>query len=641
MKLPVGKIVATVLVLLIALGGAGLMFGYAEATAGRESLVRAVRAIQAKDFPAATAELRETARHMQFAHVAFSGALWMRPIPRIGTMVRGATDVTYAASQVAEALGDAVGLADTFQRMVADLRDVKPSVDLSLAGLTVQDRARIGSALVRASVVVRQGNERIRLARLRLERIPPSSGVRGLDDARSVLFATLRELETRLEPLSIATLLAPRFAGFPEKTTSLVLFLNNTELRPGGGFIGTYGIVDTYAGSIARVETRDAYHLDRAAKHTGIAPPEPLKKYLGLREWFFRDSNWSPDFPTSARTTLQFFNQESELAFGTKPDITFVFGITPNVIGALLKIVGPITVDTSTFTPTNIADELEYQVEKGFKAKGVPFEQRKEILARFTDILMTRLSALPFAELQKIIWLLQDQAKEKQFMIYTPDPALERLLVDLGVSGRMRDDEGDFLQLVDANLGALKTDPVVKRSMQYQIFRNDFGTFARVTVNYTHSGVRSWKIASYQSYTRLYVPRGSTLEGVQYYNSRDVARAGCDPWKDRDCMKPGKDVSVGEDSGRTFFGARVAVPPQTRTTVIWNYRLPDNVLRQNPYRLMVPRALGSGITDLTFSLDLGKTIVSAEPGEDPANFGDQVYQFEGNLWHDREFVVRF
>lgn len=641
MKLPVGKIIAIVIFLLLALGGAGILVGYIEASAGRESLVAAVRAIQAKDFSAAQTALSATARHMQVAHVAFAGVGWMRPIPKIGAMARSASDVTYAASQVAGALRDAVRVADTFDRMIADLRRVKPSADLSLSGLTAADRARVGSALVRASVVVRQGNERIRLARGRLQRMPPDVGIKGLNDARSVLLTTLHELETRLKPLSLATLLAPRLAGFPEKTTSLVLFLNNTELRPGGGFIGTYGMVDTYAGSLARVLTKDAYHLDRAAKHTGVVPPEPMAKYLELKEWFFRDSNWSPDFSQSAKTTLDFFNQESKIVSGQAPPITFVFGITPDVIGALLKVVGPITVDTSTFTSANIADELEYQVEKGFKAKGVPFEQRKEILARFADILMTRLSALPFTELQKIVWLIEDKAKEKQFMVYSGEPELEAMLDDLGVSGRVPDAPGDFLMLVDANLGALKTDPVVRRTMRYTISRNEYGTFADVAVKYQHTGARSWKIASYRSYTRLYVPRGSKLETIRYYNSRDAARVGCDPRRDRTCFKTAKDITSGDDLDKTFFGALVTVPPQTETTVVWRYRLREDVLQKNPYRLTVLRPLGSGIIDLTTTLDLGKKITAAEPGEDPRAFGDSVYEFEGNLWHDKEFVIRF
>ena len=45
--------------------------------------------------------------------------------------------------------------------------------------------------------------------------------------------------------------IAETILGFEKPQTYLVLFLNNTELRPGGGFIGAYGIVTFNKGSVS------------------------------------------------------------------------------------------------------------------------------------------------------------------------------------------------------------------------------------------------------------------------------------------------------------------------------------------------------------------------------------------------------
>ncbi|MBT3949289.1 DUF4012 domain-containing protein, partial [Candidatus Parcubacteria bacterium] len=44
--------------------------------------------------------------------------------------------------------------------------------------------------------------------------------------------------------------LLPGLLGFTEKKTYLVLLLNNTEMRPGGGFIGTYVTLQANKGDV-------------------------------------------------------------------------------------------------------------------------------------------------------------------------------------------------------------------------------------------------------------------------------------------------------------------------------------------------------------------------------------------------------
>src|SRR3989339_164482 len=103
----------------------------------------------------------------------------------------------------------------------------------------------------------------------------------------------------------------PSFLGFTRPQTYLVLFLNNTEIRPGGGFIGSYALVKVDSGKIDILKTDGSENLDWAAPTDfRVESPAPLKKFLKQELWFFRDSNWSPDFPTSAKTSLWFYRFE-------------------------------------------------------------------------------------------------------------------------------------------------------------------------------------------------------------------------------------------------------------------------------------------------------------------------------------------
>ena len=78
----------------------------------------------------------------------------------------------------------------------------------------------------------------------------------------------------------------------------VIFFANNMELRPGGGFIGSFGIFEIGNYSIGEIKIYDIYDADgQLTVH--LDPPKPIAQYLHVPHWFFRDSNFSPDFFTN------------------------------------------------------------------------------------------------------------------------------------------------------------------------------------------------------------------------------------------------------------------------------------------------------------------------------------------------------
>src|SRR5262249_34451039 len=103
---------------------------------------------------------------------------------------------------------------------------------------------------------------------------------------------------------------APALLGVGTPSTYLLLAMDRSELRTGGGFIGNYGILTLQNAHLQQTHLQDTYVLDAAyfAK-TGKEPPAtyPWWPYHGASAeygWGLRDSNLSPDFPTNARTAL-------------------------------------------------------------------------------------------------------------------------------------------------------------------------------------------------------------------------------------------------------------------------------------------------------------------------------------------------
>lgn len=418
--------------------------------------------------------------------------------------------------------------------------------------------------------------------------------------------------------------------GFEKPQTYLVLFLNNTEIRPGGGFIGTYAVVKVDKGSPELLKTEGTEILDYSTPGNDLpAPPAPIKEQLLVDKWYFRDSNWSPDFRLSSEKSLELYRLEKGLEAN---NITGVVAFTPTLIEKLLDIVGPITVRGEEFNSKNFLEKTQYEVEYGFAPKGVARAERKGILGDMAKVLIGKLPAQIFSDWKTFYALWEQMVTEKQIMFYSTDSELQNVFKTQNWSGEILNTTGDYLLWADANLGAMKTDLAITRTLSYEIVPTSSGKYlAKVSMNYEHSGSFDWRTTRYRSYARVYVPEGSKLVSAEGAMEKDKS------------TKPGK-VDSGRELNREWFGAFVSIEPGKTRKLSFTYLLPDKVgeqIKNGQYNLFVQKQLGIISTDLKLKLDFGKLIKSASPGEDKTQYGDNVYELTKKINSDSEFIVKF
>ena len=113
--------------------------------------------------------------------------------------------------------------------------------------------------------------------------------------------------EETSEDLKTLLTLADAFSDTHGETkTFLILFQNNMELRPGGGFIGSFGILKVKDGHAESLQVHDVINFDGRIPDT-VPAPYPMKETLGVKSLKFRDSNYHPDFALNAKSTPNFF----------------------------------------------------------------------------------------------------------------------------------------------------------------------------------------------------------------------------------------------------------------------------------------------------------------------------------------------
>ncbi|MEK7451812.1 MAG: DUF4012 domain-containing protein, partial [Patescibacteria group bacterium] len=414
------------------------------------------------------------------------------------------------------------------------------------------------------------------------------------------------------------------------------------ELRPSGGFAGSYGIAKVTKGTVESIKTADVYALDRAASQVVTEPaPFPLQKYNETPVWFFRDANWSPDFVVSAQKFMELFVRESSVLatdvqeiIPSANNLDGVIAFTPLFIIDVLKIIGPLTVGGQTFTSENIYSTLEYQVEKGFAKQGLPESQRKEVIGDLMQEMLVKVSDLPLSDWFRIFNAIEHAFQTRQFFVYHANKETESILEKVGWAGNYVLNTQDVQLVVDANLASLKTDPSVDRTIKYALFKNTSGEWiGRTTLTYKHVGAFDWKTSRYRTYTRLFVPKGSELIRVTGAFQNDRIK------------NPEKDVGtadISEELGMTVFGAFTSIEPGETHALIFEYKIANTVktaIDRGFYDLTVFQQNGAFKKSLTLDLNFDTQVMYATPPEDSREWGDKHYRLNTILDQDKRFEV--
>ena len=255
-------------------------------------------------------------------------------------------------------------------------------------------------------------------------------------------------------------------ANDDKEKTFLILLQNNAELRPGGGFLGQYAIVQIKNGTVVSTKVEDANLLDQRIS-AKVQTPFPFEKMMSLRNWKFRDSNFSPDFPTNVEKAKYFFR----LAGGNSQQFDGVVAVNSQVFDDLFALTGPITVpgQSGEFNSENASRKLEEIVEKAYIMNpALDTQNRKAILKTMAPMIMQKL--LTLGNVTKIADLFHNEMKNRNVMLNFNDQNLQQAVAGVHWDGTVpKDWNDDYLMAVDANMGALKTDFFMRREMNYDL----------------------------------------------------------------------------------------------------------------------------------------------------------------------------
>lgn len=238
----------------------------------------------------------------------------------------------------------------------------------------------------------------------------------------------LIEKTTRLrdEYFDLLPLLAPAF-GRDQDAHYLILLQNGEEIRPSGGFPGTFGLLTIRNGQIVSLEIDDirtldwAYHDNRA---TPILSPGPIRTYLRQEEWLPHDALWSPDFAESAQAFLSMYNETGW------PELTGIIGVNHSVLESVLTSVGAYDVtlngESQTVGPDNFLEVIESHRDLTWQDLAV----HKRVVGVLGAALLDRIAAADFETKKAMYFGLRADADRREIQVYMLDPDMQLEVVE-------------------------------------------------------------------------------------------------------------------------------------------------------------------------------------------------------------------
>jgi len=396
---------------------------------------------------------------------------------------------------------------------------------------------------------------------------------------------------------------APYMLGTQEKRTYLLLFQNDKELRPTGGFLTAYSIMEVENGKLNQVSSSDIYDLDN--RYTpSVKAPDPIVDYLQgpyklSSKLRLRDMNWNPDFKNS----MELFSKEAQSA-GIS-GIDGIIAVDTQVVVYLLEALGQIGVPgygnfSATIDERCDCPQVVYELESFADVEGpvvwsenepgkivyAPenYDNRKKIVGPLMNSIISNALGQEKEKMPALFEAAWKSITEKHVLIYMFDEKAQLGLESFNIAGRMIDYDGDYLHINDSNLGGRKSNLYVQHEVN-QLVEIKNGEVVK-TLNITYKNPKEydgWLNSVLPNWTRVYVPLGSEL----------IDSSGFDD--------PGESY---EENGKTVFSGGFELRPEGVKKITLTYKLPMRF--DDHYNLFIQKQPGKHMP--LYTIELGKNL---------------------------------
>jgi hypothetical protein len=464
---------------------------------GKAALSRAESALSARSLGAARSDLRDAEAAFTAAQEEIEAlgpvASVARRIPVVRDQMRAVDTFAHAGLSLSQAAQPLVDAADTLINPVDEATPVSAAMDALRS--TQASLAPAVAAISQASDNVVQLKGTFLLG--------------PLASARDDLVARLPRIKARAVSAGDGLRALMAFAGDSGPRRYLFLSQNPDEIRPTGGFIGTYGVLTADHGQL-RLDRYDAIE-NWTGSHPDVSVPaedagSPFRFHSPPLRRTLSNVNSVPDWPQAAELAANLWKAAGE------PPVDGVISFTPGFMRRVLSVIGAVEVAAfgETVTAENMNERLDFHTHQTPPAEGTG---RKDFVAALAEVVMQALLQAPASKWEPLGQVMGEAFDAREAMAWSSDPVVAGVLADRSWDGAFPAHRGDFF--FNAEFAYItKNGRGIRRVYDHHVeLRPDGG--ARVTTELTLTNTlppHPLYNASSLAYMTVYGPEGAVLD---------------------------------------------------------------------------------------------------------------------------------
>lgn len=438
-----------------------------------------------------------------------------------------------------------------------------------------------------------------------------------------------RELKDTYSKLLSLSQVLPVVLGYEGEKKYLLLFQNNEELRPTGGFIGAVGDLTLKEGKIANFQLYDVYELDSKLENH-IDPPFAVRRNLE-EHLFLRDSNFFLNFQESASKSALIYNLETE----REPDA--VVAINLEVLKKILELRGSISLPSYNLTISN--ETVSQYLQTTSQEHNFPGSPNKnEILKALINQIIQKSEKDPKFKVE-FVKLIPEFLESKDILISYSDNSIQKVFSAIGYAGSYLDQRPknlkviqDYLYINEANIGLNNINSLISRSINYRAQIAHEAVVSEVTLSLTNAS----KNADYKTYLTFVVPNNSQLQSISINGvPQKITQAIIDPavFTLDDFVPPeGLEVEQYAINDLTHIAFVVTAVKDAKTDIMIKYNNGATVPLTNlsKYQLLIVKQ--PGVSNFDFN-----TIYEYPEGYKPNKANASLY---GSNFFEKKFSIK-
>jgi hypothetical protein len=380
-------------------------------------------------------------------------------------------------------------------------------------------------------------------------------------------------------------------------------------------------------------------------------PPAPLSQFMAIDLWVFRDSNWSPDFPTSARKAISLYRP------ARKSTPIGVIAIDQFAAGKIVDTVGPLNIPGAQ-TPVTGETLVEY-IRSAWAPENSEMNRewlwsRKSFMGDITQAALRRIES-GTVDWTSLLQIAVQLVEQRHIQIYIENEDVINFLKYQKWDSSLFLPKHDSFLFVESNVGYNKVSTRIERILSYDVDLTVSPPKVNVTVSLRHKSqndtdcqpeVRFYPTYEqsmercYWVYYRFFVPEGSQLvEASQHPIDANHVLTG-QPWHGL------VTINQADEGAATLFEQALLLPTASSIEVKLTYNLPEHVIKVEDdntyiYRLALQKQAGLRTIPTRVQLRVPQNAIISRVHPEAQQISSGIFTYDLKLQKNVEIELHY